>query len=797
MEALYVLTWSVALALLTILGAPITAVVFERFPHRGAAFSLPVSMLVVTTVIFLVGQFTFGFWTLVVGMGVLACLSVVASHLDGDPDWRAVASAYAVFLVGFLLYLLYASQSLAITPQGGEQFLHYGLTNALVDAETLPPEDFWFAGEPLRYYYGTQLQVALLSMLTGVPVRYGYALGLATFYAMLFVSAYGLGGAIVATQGRSYRLGGALGAIFVAIGGTTTAFVRLVFGWLPADLTAEYGRGAFEGLLTERGMSWEEAVAQGTADEWYWFYSRYVAEGGLHEFPLYSLVKADLHGHSLSTGYIVVAGAIAFSYYLTPAGKRRRRLALVYGGLGLVAGVFGFMNTWALPTAVGVAWLAMAGADAHPATLFPDRLASRLSVTPDETDQLTRRLGAESWRLVLAGILAIPVAIIGVAIASPFLVFGSVPTNDGIGLFPPRTALGPFLVMYGGLAALFAVFLLAKFRPRATNRVHVGTAVAIIATSVLWVVLDFGALAVTGPLLLGAWWLVRTDRASFEAIVLVAGVGLILSMELVHAKVYPFNRVRWNTTLKVAIQGWTLAAVAAGAVSALLLGTVRDRLSSLRDEFESEDHQLDRATVAKRGAPAVLAGVLVLSVVVTSLPFAVLFYTNHVGDAVLSPQEGSVDTLAPHDRWKSLEMESMYWIDSRGNPTIVEAPGRYPYQWRNAVSVLTGANAVAGWNHQEGYRGEDAYDRRATAVEEIYTGSWENATETLRRYDVEYIYVGPSEREMFGDDTLPTFWEFDGISLAFRNQKVQIYAVNASELDRTEQRGHGRETDGN
>jgi len=797
MGSLYVLTWSVAVALLTVLGAPIAALVFERFPHRGAAFSLPVSMLVVTTVVFLVGQVTFGFPTLVVGMGAVASLSVVASYLGGEPDWRAVASAYAVFLVGFLLYLLYASQSVAITPAGGEQFLHYGLTNALVDAETLPPDDFWFAGEPLRYYYGTQLQVALLSMLTGTPVRYGYVLGLATFYAMLFVSAYGLGGAIVATQDRSYRLGGTLATVFVAIGGTTTAFVRLVFGWLPSDFTAEYGQAAFEGLLTERGMPWEETVAQGTLEEWYWFYSRYVAEGGLHEFPLYSLVKADLHGHSLSTGYIVVAGAIAFSYYLTPAAKRRRRLALVYGGLGLVAGVFGFMNTWALPTAVGLAWLAMAGADAHPATLLPDDVATRLAISTDDGDtSLRRQLGAEGWRLALAGLLAIPVAVIGVAIASPFLVFGSVPTNEGLGLFPPRTSLGPFLVMYGGLAVLFAGFLAVKFRPKATNRVHVGTAAAIVVTSVLWVVLDFGALAVTGPLLLGAWWLVRTDRASFEAVLLVAGLGLILSMELVHAKVYPFDRVRWNTTLKVAVQGWTLAAVAAGTVSALLLGRVYDRLTARRQELRADDRTLDRSTVAKRTIPAVLTGVLVFSVVATSLPFAVLVYTNHVGDAVLSPQDGNIDTLAPHDRWKPQEMESMYWLDQRDSPTIVEAPGRYPYQWRNAASVFTEAVTVAGWNHQEGYRGEDAYERRATAVETIYTGSWENATETLRTYNVEYIYVGPTEREKFGDD-IPTFWEFDGISLAFRTQKVQIYAVNTSELDPTQQRGHGREVGDN
>lgn len=778
MELALVARWAVALALLTALGAPVAATVFARFPRRGAAFALPTALAVLATVVFLVGQVTFGRHTVVLGVFLVGGLSLVAYRAGEAPDWRAVAGSYGVFLLGFCLFVVYASENAAITPRAGEQFLHYGLTNALVHAESLPPEDFWFAGEPLRYYYGTQLQVAMLSMLTGTELRYGYYLALATFYGVLFVGAYGLAGAVVAVRGRSYHLGGALGAAFVALAGTSVTFLRLAFGWLPDRVRADHGEPVFRGLTVERGMSFDEAVAsQGGVDGWLWFYERYVAEAALHEFPLYAFVKADLHGHTLSTGYVVLAAAVAFSYYLTPAERRRRRLAVLYGGLGLVAGVFGFMNTWALPTAVGLAWLAVAAADPHPATLLPGRVAARLD--PGDSP-LRRRLPAEAWRVVLAAVFAVPVGVVGVAVASPFLVFGQVPTNEGVGLFPPRTPLDSFLVLYGGVLVLVAGYLVAASRPLPVSRVHLGAggvlclALGIAASS------SFAVVGLVVAFLAVAWWLVRTDRAGFTAVLVVAGLGLLLSLELVHARVYPFDRVRWNTTLKVAIQGWTLAALGAGAAGALLLSGAAERLDRSWSGPETPGCGRTGWSSAKTALPAACAVVLVLGVLATSLPFAALVFYGDVGSDGLSPREGSLDALANHDQFRGEEMAALYWLDERGQPTVLEAPARRSYQWKSTASVFTGAVTVAGWDHQEGYRGEAAFDERATAVESAYVGPVENVTGTLDRYDVEYIYVGPSEREAFDD--VNEFERVDGVSVAFENDAARIYAVDQESL---------------
>jgi YYY domain-containing protein len=816
--------WLLVFAALTAIGAPIAAVLFDRLPKRGAAFSLPAALIPLTILVFWIGQVSFGMGTIWLGVGIVLGLSIVAFVSGYRPNWSAVAGAYAVFALAFGLMVLFRASNPAIRPLGGEDFLHFGVMNAIMRAEALPPEDFWFAGETLRYYYGTQLGIVEFTMLTGTESRFGFNLGTAAFYGVLAVTAYGLVGSVVHAAGRSYRFGGLLGAFFVAVGGATTTTIRFLTPHLPGGVSDSVARAAF-GFHAARfngGDLTASVEALSNYESWSWWYTRYVVPGTLQEFPMYSFVKGDLHGHAMSNGYILFAAALAFAYYRTPAEDRLARVGLLFGGIGGVAGLFGFMNTWSLPTAVGLAWLGVAAADAHPATLLPDGVRARLRArftggfAPRDRDVLTRlpeagtrrkRLLEETWRVVLGGVVAALVGVVGVVIASPFLVFGSVPTNEGIGVFPPRTAGGPFLVIYGGLLVLFVGFLAARVRQpfREGGPLHTAVALMTLVTClVVALVWSFHIAIVTVPVLLAAWWLVRTDRAGFEAVLLVAGVGLLLSMDLVHAKgIAPFRRERWNTTLKVAVQGWTLSAAAAGAVGTLLLAEARDTILAWTTARKSSGTDASVAggddVTRRRVVSALLATGVVLAVVATSAHFAALATGKVLGDELINAgaddeieatnvtgyqwEELSLGGLAFHERWRPTEMAAIYWLDNRsGTPTIVEAPGR-SYGWMNPASTLTGIPTVVGWSHEENYRGPDAYQRRARQVDGVYVGSWANASSTLRRHDIAYVYVGPREREVYGNE-LRSF-DRKPFTVAFENAAVTVYAVNHSELDRS------------
>jgi YYY domain-containing protein len=530
---------------------------------------------------------------------------------------------------------------------------------------------------------------------------------------------------------------------------------------------------------------------------WSWWYTRYVVPDTLQEFPLYSLFKADLHGHALANGYVLFAAALAYAYYRTPVEERGRRAAILLGGLGAVAGLFGFMNTWSLPVAAGLTWLAVAAAGPHPATLLPDRYADPL--VPDaerrEGGPLGPRLAAEAWRVVIAAVVAAVVVAVGVAIASPFLVFGTVPTNDGIGLFPPRTDVGPFLVIYGGVLAVLVGVLLTRVGPAlhedASTVLAVGGLSVLVSLAVA-ALFSFPVFAITVPILLGAWWLVRTDRMGFVAVLVVAGVGLLLAMDLVYAKVWPPQQERWNTTLKVAVQAWTLLGAAAGTAGALALSDARGALAARR-AAETESAPGGEASLRSDGGPlpgrAALgparAACLVVVGVVASLPFPVLVYQGAVEQDLRPNRELTVDGMAVHETFNTQELEVIRWLDDRqGTPTIVEAPGHQTYSWTNPASTLSRAEAIVGWDHQRGYRGSVAFECRARRADAVYTGSTADMAAVLRTYEVEYVYVGSNEREAYGEEMRS--FDSPAFEVAYENDAATIYEVDRSELPERE-----------
>lgn len=813
MEWIHVFVYLLALAAFTMLGAPLAAVFFQALPRKGAAFALPTALLPFTIAVFWVGQLTFGLPTLVIGVAVPLVGAVAATRSGVSPEWRSVATMYGVFAVGFGAMIAFRAADPGLTPTGGEQFLHLGIVNAIERANSLPPEDMWFAGRPLRYYYGTQLQVASLSMLTGTPVRYGFNLGIATFYGLLFVVAYGVGGAIVYRREHSFHLGGVFAAFFVALAGPTTTAIRLATPYLPKFLAEPIKPTAF-GFVANRFNDGDLARTVAELSEpldWTWWYTRYVVPGTIQEVPLYSFVKADLHGHTFANGYVLFAGGFALAYYATLAEERIRRLGIVFGGLGSAAGLFGFMNTWSLPTAAGLAGLAIAAAEPHPATLLPAPWADRLQ--PSSSASANDRIGwlaRELWRLVLAAIAAIIVLAIGIGIASPFLVFGHVPSNNGIGVLPPRSPLGPFLVIYGGLLTVFALYVLTHGWPMIQDipslRLAVGGLTLVGVMSAVTLVVDFGVLAVLGPLLVAGWLLVRSDRGGYGLVLLIAGAGLLLSLELVHARLPLIDNPRWNTSLKVAVQAWTLGATGAGAATAVLLARNCGRLARLfnplgtngKDDIEgsarsyrtphSKGTRPDPRSAVSNGRPpatvdtattlhSVLTIALVVLVLLASAVFPIMVVGTEIGVEVAENRyDPSLDGFNYVEQSHEEEARALRWLKNQsGSPTILEAPGG-SYEWTSPAATFSGLPGVIGWNHEAEYRSPKAYNRRVNRADAIFTGNWSTAARYLKRYNVTYVYIGPNERERYGSE-LRSF-DREAFSVAFKDDAVTIYEVN-------------------
>ena len=245
MEYGYVLVWVAVYAALGTAALPAAAALFPRFPDRGAALALPVALATLGVVGYLVGHLAFGWPALLAGLVVLAAGSyLLADRADASPDFRLAAETGGVFLLAFALLVAVRAVDPAVHPIGGEKFLDFGLLQSLLRAPRLPPEDMWFAGEPVKYYYGGHLISALLARLTFTPARFAYNLALAGFYATLVVAAYGVAGAVAADHGAPRRLAGGLAAFLVGLAGNLWTFVQ-VFVWALPDGLAGTLAGTF------------------------------------------------------------------------------------------------------------------------------------------------------------------------------------------------------------------------------------------------------------------------------------------------------------------------------------------------------------------------------------------------------------------------------------------------------------------------------------------------------------------------------------------------------------------------
>ena len=94
------------------------------------------------------------------------------------------------------------------------------------------------------------------------------------------------------------------------------------------------------------------------------------------------------------------------------------------------------------------------------------------------------------------------------------------------------------------------------------------------------------------------------------------------------------------------------------------------------------------------------------------------------------------------------------------------------------ISRSTGLPSVFNWpGHEVQWRGNsEKFDGREADIVRIYeTQDIDEAKTLLSKYDVDYVYVGPRERERYGGEGLSKFREF--MDIRFSQDDVTIYRI--------------------
>lgn len=803
MEYWLVVRWLAVYLFLFAAGLPLAAVLCSRLANRGAGIALPVSLAVLGLTGYWIGQLSFGWLSIGVGLLVLGGLIgfvVRSPRVTVAIERRPAIESAVVFTLAFSFLVAVRAVDPAVHPSGGEKFLDYGLLRSLLRASALPPEDIWFAGEPVKYYYGGHMLSALLTEVTATKARYAYNLALAGFYAMLVTATYGLAGSLGDEIGTARSTAGVLGVFFVGFASNLQTPFRALL-WVLPDETAR--------VVGDMLGATVDGLAVSLAEFSYWNASRIIpGQPGdpdsykiATEFPLFSWLNGDLHAHMMSTPFLLLVATLCFSYYRTPEHERTRR-RLLLGVCAVLSGLIAVINTWSFPTVFGLLWLTLSFSPADPLSLLPDRLTNGVPrlfdsvsiLQPWSTHELRRTVGS----LVIVGAL-VPV---GIVVSLPFWLGAA--SGRAIALVSERSSVLSLLLVHGGFLFVFVPYLFGKARS-AFDLTTIATAVVsigLLGTIAAWIRFRIAVLVLIVPIVIGTWVLLRLNESSdwaeeqytigYPSVLVLAGAGLVFLVEFIYLR-EEAGPGRYNTVFKTYIQVWVLWGPPAGAAIARIVRPVRSVQSLSRAErvlsLPLGGFGVDRSTGVGTAtdAESKTASVdfrrlfLVVLLLFSTAIYGSLALTNHFTGTVsyASPDDPTLDALAYIEDDHPDEATAIHWLDRRsGTPVVAAAPGTDSYQWTNPESSLTGLPTIAGWVHEVGYRNQSVYYDRVDDVDTLYQGPPNRTIEMLQRYDVRYIYVGPNERERYGQ------FPFDRIA-GLEKQRfgdVIIYEVHQQKL---------------
>lgn len=293
--------------------------------------------------------------------------------------------------LGFMVY----ARGFAPEIHSLEKFMDFGFVYQYLNSPSLPTSDMWFAGSSINYYSFGHYWASVIIRLLWVTPAVGYNIVLAIIMGLALMTTFSI--VVNNIDSGLYRkiVGGLIGSTMVVFGGNSHALWYFL-----------------SHKLSMTGY-------------WYADATRFIYNT-IHEFPSYSFVVSDLHGHLLDLPIVLTFLLIFFHWT-----KNRGILDEIL--MGVFFGVMAMTNTWDVPIyamLVGVYCLF---------ELFARKT-------------LLLEIIKTFFVILLSGI----------CIAIPWWL-GFIPISSGIGLVTLRSPISQILVLWGGgLISLFIASVSAK-----------------------------------------------------------------------------------------------------------------------------------------------------------------------------------------------------------------------------------------------------------------------------------------------------------------------------------------------
>ena len=783
---------------LGLLCLPLTMTVFHNVPDRGWAFSKAIGVALLAFCVWLpLMVLHFLPFTQLFIAGIV--LILLAFNLIGYVRMRHAITKFVrlnlpyIVLVEIIflgmVFLLGYMRSYMPDIRSYEMYMDEGFITAIMRSTHFPPNDMWFAGYSINYYYYAHFTVATLAKLLGQSPSIAFNTGISMFFGLTAASLFGVTSNIVAW------------ARHLRTRATTSSFdaetERPDMVHPPLLSAAPYGvltmlMGLALGNLAST-QTWFQMHGNVTQDPYYWFNASRVITKTINEFPAFSFLLSCFHAHVLTLAFTIVAIGLAFNLFLEADGRglnvygRGWRLPLTLGTTALILGGLYTMNGWDFPT-----YLAL--------TLVCIVLQQWLTYETRISLALLLDIFAAAGSLIaLSFLLYIPF----------YLNFNSPAQGIGIVGAGDRSQLSDEILIYGLFAFMFLslLFVSAAKRPLFAFSLLRGNTTPASQTSNAsrwWPYVAVGSVAVVELLtlllmknsivfvlaasiaLLGAVlvFVHIGDRAhAFTLLLGAVAFALVAFCEVLFLKdVFADSYPRMNTVFKMYFQAWALLSIASGAGLYFIVQSFKPLLAVT-----------PRLRIAQRSIQTLWGvGLVALLLAGTIYPLTApserLSRGNSQTGQPYLQRSNSLDGLSylQTDSANPGDYQAILWLNAniQGDPVIVESVGN-DYSNAGRISVFTGLPTLMGWvGHEYQWRANwiniDAnyaeFQRRGADVDTIYTNT-NPATvlSVMNYYHAQYLYVGPLEYMKYHKANLHRFGAF--MQVVYNTGGVTIYKM--------------------
>lgn len=757
-----VLIWWLTILVLGLLAYPFVFSIFRVLADRGYIFSKTLGILLLGYIAWLLASIhllafsQLSVWLVVVAL-LLCSLAMgfwqryrlwafLRSH------WRLLLLEEGLFTLAFLLFVGIRS----LNPDlwhiylGGEKPMELAFLNAILRSSYMPPYDPWFSGGSINYYYYGYVIWGTMIKLTGIIPTTAFNLIIPTLFALTFTGVFSL----------LYNL-------------THRVWVGLLGGYFAALI------GNLDGLIQLKGQIAATLAHIPPLPFNYWQSSR-IIPFTINEFPFWSFLFADVHPHVVDLPIAVLMLGIVASLLLPSSedeedstlGTRRWEKYGLYVLAAFVFGTIACVNTWDMP-------------------VYALILATVLLVRTFQQKRQAAKL--ELW-LALGFALLTFVLLFGLGYLFYWPFYSSYEQLyvNGLGVVTRGTMLSDYLIVFGfWLFLALCFFLLELYRWWATKngtlydrRRIVGylllSGVVLTCITLLGLKILLFALIGLGIVLYVLWERRKGTKDSavrFAYLMLLLGLCITLGQEIVYVRDFldGGDYYRMNTVFKFSMQAWLCFAIG-GALAVRQLWTFLS--GPLRQVW----------------SVSLIVLVLGCSVFLTEgtaariddhAEWAAIAGAQAVQSANYTP---TLDGFAFARTFYPADAQAITWLNNNvaGSPVVLEAAAPASYQWYNRVSVYTGLPDVLGWpDHVSEQRYDYQSMNRATDINIMYTtADGALALELLHYYHVRYIYIGPLEQQLYGNQPtnangLSKFDRMvgDTLRIAYRASGVTIYEV--------------------